>query len=179
MTAPVLTRTIFDGAALTRALDAQRTLQGLRWPGVAAVITAQSAELRAATGDHDLCAGALVRTVQRQTMSCQYALMLLRWLDRVPEDFLTSAAVDVEAERLPVAGPHERLRWDLPALHAEVNDARGELGLTWSALATLLDCSPNQLTNLKKARDADMDLVMRVTQWLARPSVRFIRAVSW
>jgi hypothetical protein len=35
------------------------------------------------------------------------------------------------------------------------------------------------LTNLKTARVADMDLTMRVTQWLAKPAAEFIHAAEW
>lgn len=112
-------------------------------------------------------------------MSCQYALVLLRWIRRVPEDFTVGAIVDVGDTRLPEVGPDRRLRWDLGALHAALNEHRQEQGLTWAALAGTLDCTPNRLTNLKTARPADMGLVMGVTQRIGQPAARFIRASDW
>ncbi|HJQ41865.1 MAG TPA: hypothetical protein VJ831_02170, partial [Jatrophihabitantaceae bacterium] len=96
-------------------------------------------------------------------MSCQYALILLRWIGRAPEEFLTGPVVDVGDVRLPKAGPDRRLRWSLPELHTALNERRGEHELTWGALAEELDCTPARLTNLRTARLADMDLTMRIT----------------
>ncbi len=169
----------FDGEALIAALDAQRVARGLDWNGLAQELYAQSHELNAELLDHAVCPGALVRTARRGTMSCQYALMLLRWIDRPPEDFLAGRAAHVGDARLPNAGPDRRLRWDLPQLHAAVNEQRHERQLTWAALGDELGATANRLTNLRTARQADMDLVMRMTQWLRQPAARFIHPVRW
>jgi hypothetical protein len=76
-------------------------------------------------------------------------------------------------------GTDSRLRWNLNELHAALNDERRERNLTWAAVADELDCTPARLTNLKTARFADMDLAMRVTQWLGRPAADFIRPAPW
>jgi len=147
---------VFDGRALVDALDRARLGHDLGWPELADGITMQSRELRARSGDHDVCSGALVRTVRRWTMSCQYALMLLQWLDRAPEHFLSGpSTVEPGAwGRLPVAGPDRRLRWDLPALHADLQRARVERGWTWSTLAEHLECTPGRLTTTDGRRGA-------------------------
>jgi hypothetical protein len=126
-----------------------------------------------------MCPGALVRTAKRGTMSCQYALILLRWIDRAPEEFLTGPVVQVGDVALPEAGPDSRLRFDLPSLHAALDEQRRERGLTWAALAGELGCTPSRLTNLRTARLADMELTMRVTQWLGRPAAAFVRPAAW
>jgi hypothetical protein len=46
-------------------------------------------------------------------------------------------------------------------------------------LAEALDCTPSRLTNLRTARLADMDLVMRITQWLGQPAAAFIQPARW
>jgi hypothetical protein len=170
---------VFDGEAMIRVLDAQRAERGLDWNGLADALYEQSSDLNAELGGNHLCQGALVRTANRGTMSCQYALIILRWINRPPEDFLTTPAVDVGDRRLPAAGPDKRLRWDLPVLHAALDEHRREHGLTWAALAGELGCTPNRLTNLKTARLADMDLTMRVTQHLRRPAAAFVYPASW
>jgi hypothetical protein len=104
---------------------------------------------------------------------------MLRWLGRAPEEFLTGPAIDVGDTRLPEPGPGSRLRWDLGQLHAALDAQRRERGLTWSDLAAILGCTPSRLTNLRTARQADMDLAMRVTQWLERPAAAFIHAAQW
>jgi hypothetical protein len=170
---------VFDGVAMIEALDAQRAERGLGWTALADEMWRQSADLNAQRGDHALCPGALVRTAKRGTMSCQYALIILRWIGRPPEDFLTGAVKDVGDARLPEAGPDRRLRWDLGQLHAALNEQRGKCQLTWAQLAAELDCTPSRLTNLRTARLADMDLTMRITQWLGQPAARFVHAAEW
>ena len=170
---------VFDGDALIAALNAQRAERGLDWNALADELWAQSADLNAELADNCLCQGALIRTAKRGTMSCQYALILLRWIGRAPEDFLVGPVSDIGDTRLPAAGPDSRLRWDLPALHAVVNEQRQDLGLTWAALAEQIGCTPARLTNLRTARLADMGLIMRVTQWVRQPAARFVRPARW
>lgn len=136
----------------------------------------QSAELNARIFDHAMCPGALVRHVRGGAMSCQYALVLLRWIRRRPEDFLTGPVVDVGDLPLPEAGPDSRLLFDLNQVHGALDERRRTEGLTWAQLADALGCTPSRLTNLRTASLADMDLTMRVTQWLAMPAARFVHA---
>jgi hypothetical protein len=171
---------VFDCGALFEALNCRRRERGLSWGALADELWQQSSALNVQRpDDHPLCGGAVSRLEWRGATSCQYALFMLRWLDRAPEDFLTGPAVDVGGVVLPTAGPDSRLRWDLPELHAALNAERRERGLTWAELADELDCTPARLTNLKTARVADMDLAMRITQWLGRPAATFIHPAGW
>jgi hypothetical protein len=170
---------VFDCAALFSALDAQRRSCGLGWCELADELWQQSSELNARRGDHPLCGGAVARLGQRGATSCQYGLFMLRWLRRAPEEFLTGPVVDVGDVALPEAGPDSRLRWDLPQVYAALSEERRTRGLTWAELAHELNCTPNRLTNLRTARLADMDLAMRVTQWLGRPAAAFIHPAQW
>jgi hypothetical protein len=104
---------------------------------------------------------------------------VLRWLGRPPEDFLTASGTDVGDTRLPIAGPGHRLRWDLGELHGALNEARQRRALTWAALAAELGCTPSRLTGLRTAVFADLDLAMRITQWLGRPAATFIHPAEW
>jgi hypothetical protein len=171
---------VFDCDALISALDAQRAEHGLGWTALAHELWEQSADLNAQLADHSLCPGALVRhAMRRDAMSCQYALIILRWLGRAPEDFLTGPVVDVDDAGLPAAGPDRRLRWDLGQLHTALNEHRRGHQLTWAALAAELDCTPSRLTNLRTARLADMELTMRITQRLGQPAARFVHPAQW
>jgi hypothetical protein len=123
--------------------------------------------------------GAILRLPGRGTISCQYALSMVRWLRRGPEEFLTGPVVDVGDVRLPEAGADRRLRWDLALTHAALDQQRRQRDLTWTRLADELGCTPSRLTNLRTARLADMDLAMRVTQWLGRPAAAFIAPAPW
>lgn len=170
---------VFDFAAFVEAFDTERRARGLGWYELADELWAQSSALNAQLMDHPLCGGAVSRLGTRGATSCQYALFLLRWLGRAPEDFLTRPAVDVGDGHLPEPGPGHRLRWDLNQLYVDLDARRRERGLTWSALARTLGCTPSRLTNLRTARMADLELTMRVTQWLARPAAHYIHAARW
>lgn len=170
----------FDIDAFYAALDTQRRERGLGWYDLADELWEQSEELNAQRpDDHPLCGGAVSRLGNRGETSCQYALFMLRWLGRAPEDFLTGPVVGVGDTQLPDAGVDRRLRWNLPELHAALNERRVERGLTWAELAQELGCTPSRLTNLRTARRADLDLAMRITQWLARPAAAFIGPADW
>ncbi len=116
------------------------------------------------------------RLETRGASSCQYALVMLRWLDRPPEDFLTGAPTQEGDARLPVAGRDSRLHCNLNELHTTLDETRQRKQLTWASLAAQLGCTPNRLTGLRTATLADMELVMRITQWLKMPAAKFIHA---
>jgi hypothetical protein len=180
MLARMRTLPVFDCRALISALDAQRADRGLGWTALADELWQQSSELNAQLADHSLCPGALVRLARRRTsMSCQYSLIILRWIRRAPEEFLTGPVVDVGDVRLPEAGSDSRLRWDLSQVHAALNERRRERELTWAELAEELNCTPGRLTNLRTARLTDMGLTMCITQWLEQPAARFVHPARW
>jgi hypothetical protein len=104
---------------------------------------------------------------------------MLRWLGRPPEDFLTGPVVDVGDVGLPEAGADARFRWNLHQLYTALNEQRTDRRLTWTGLAQELDSTPSRLTNLRTARLADLDLAMRLTQWLGRPAAAFIHPAQW
>jgi hypothetical protein len=47
------------------------------------------------------------------------------------------------------------------------------------ALNSVLDRTPNRLTNVRTARLADMGLAMRVTQWVGQPAARVVHPAGW
>ena len=81
--------------------------------------------------------------------------------------------------RLLGAGADRRLRCDLPQLHAALNVERRRRGITLAESAAAFDCTAARLTNLRTARLADMALVVRITQSLARPAADFIHPPEW
>jgi len=175
----VPTGPVFDFAAFFAAVDAKRRDGGLGWYDVADELWEQSEQLNAERDDHPLCGGAVGRLGDRGATSCQYALFMLRWLSRPPEDFLAGPPRQVGDTVLPQAGPGSRLRWDLPQLHEALNEERCARRLTWTQLAQELSCTPGRLTNLRTAKAADLELTMRVTQWLGRPAADFVKSAAW
>lgn len=170
---------VFDFPQFFGAVDSERRRRDLGWYDVADELWEQSEQLNAERDDHPLCGGAVGRLGDRGATSCQYALFMLRWLGRPPEDFLVGSPRQVGGTALPDAGPDTRLRWDLAALYEALAEERRARGLTWAQLAQELGCTPARLTNLRTARMADLELTMRVTQWLRRPAAEFIRPMPW
>ena len=78
----------FDFAAFFAAVEDARRERDMGWYDLADQLWDQSAQLNAERRDHPLCGGAVSRLGARGETSCQYALYLLRWLGRAPEEFL-------------------------------------------------------------------------------------------
>jgi hypothetical protein len=170
----------FDVEALYSALDDKRNSVGISWPAVANHLWSLSSELNDRRRDHPISPATLTNMAKKPRISCQHALFMLRWLGRTPESFLRGATVDDERFALPSAGPDRRLRWSLKLLYASMDVKRRQDGLTWSALAAILACSPNQLTGLRTAKFAtDMNLAMRIVQWIGQPAANFVYVATW
>jgi hypothetical protein len=170
----------FDIGALYSALDDKRNNLGLSWQAVANQIWELSSDLNDRRRDHPISPSTLTNMAKSPRTSCQHALFMLRWLGRAPESFLTGATGDDERFALPEVGPDRRLRWALKLLYASMDDKRRQDGLTWPAVAATLGCSPNQLTGLRTAKFAtNMDLAMRIVQWLGRPAADFVYPATW
>ncbi len=167
----------FDVASLFAALDTQRQARGLSWSGVARECWEQSHLLNDLRRDHPISPATLTNIAKRQNTSCQHALFVLRWLGRSPESFVVGAKHEAP---LPSAGPDRRLRWNLRALHAALDEQRRDRRLTWAELARELDCTPSQLTGLRSARFATgMRLAMRIVGWLERSAADFVYVARW
>jgi hypothetical protein len=52
------------------------------------------------------------------------ALFILRWLERVPEQFVSGIRRNGDDDALPLLGPDRRLRWNLKALYDALNARR-------------------------------------------------------
>jgi hypothetical protein len=175
----VSTATDFDVVALHVALDHRRRAEELSWPGVARALWAQSAVLNERRGDHPISAATVTSMLRRGDTTCQHALFMLRWLDRAPEDFIADPVAGTRAP-LPAADAAHRPRWNLERLYAALDAARTRREATWKQAAAHLDCTPSQLTGLRRARFAiGMRLAMRICQSLKRPATTFIDVASW
>ena len=170
----------FDAVALFEALDSQRRDRALSWQGVAQELWDQSAALNARRDDHPISASTVTGMAKQRDTSCQHALFMLRWLGRTPESFMPGSTADAKRTALPFAGPDRRLRWDLQKLYDALDSRRRERSFTWRQLALELQCTPSQLSGIKRARFAiGMRLAMRIVTWLDRPARDFVHAASW
>lgn len=170
----------FDGIGLFQALDAERTKRGVSWRAVANEMWQMSAVLNAERLDHPISPSTIVNLGKRGGTSCQHALVMLRWLGRTPESFLTGTTHETQHTALPVAGPDRRLRWRLKKMYAALDARRREREMSWPQLAAELRCTPSQLTGLRTARYATgMTVAIRIVQWLERPAADFIYAAKW
>jgi hypothetical protein len=169
----------FDIPACFAALDAQRLERGLTWSRVARELWAQTPELNARRDDHPISPSTITGMAKRGDTTCQHALCMLRWLGRVPEDFVPGVVVGARHALPPVDGAH-RLRWSLRKLYDALDERRHEHAMTWPAVAAELRCSPNQLTGIRTAKYAiGMRLGMRICGWLDRPAADFVYPAEW
>jgi hypothetical protein len=169
----------FDAVALYRALDERRAAHQLTWTGAARDMWRLSSVLNDQRDDHPISPSTISNMERRANISCQHALFMLRWLERTPESFLAGDTTR-EVAALPEVGPDRRLRWTLQGLGEALNAKRLREALTWPELASVLRCTPNQLTGLRTAKFATgMTLAMRITQWLDRPAADFVYAATW
>lgn len=170
----------FDAGALYAALDARRVELGLSWRQVADQLWNLSADLNAQRHDHPISPSTLTTIAKKPRTSCQHALFMLRWLDRSPESFLDGASGNDPRFALPRAGRDRRLRWSLKLLYKTMDEKRRHEALTWPLLGATLGCSPNRLTALRTAKFAtDMDLAMRIVQWIGCPAAEFVYLAKW
>lgn len=101
----MLSASVFDFTAFFAVVDAERDRRSLSWYDVAGELWEQSAQLNAARSDPPLCGGAVGRLGDRGATSCQYALFMLGWLARPPEDFLVGQPRQAGDTTRPLAGP--------------------------------------------------------------------------
>lgn len=171
----------FDALDLHSALDARRIELGLSWRQVTDQLWELSSELNDRRRDHPISPSTLASMAKRGDTTCQHALFMLRWLGRTPESFLRGMTGGDDVRfALPSAGADRRLRWKLKRLYEAMDERRRREKLTWPQLATVLGCTPSQLTGLRRAKFATgMELAMRICQWLGRPAADFIYAATW
>ena len=162
----------FDLRALQAALEEARHARGLSWAEVAAEINAPFAHMTSLPISVTTIRG----MAQKRSVTSAVVLQVLRWLGRTPESFLAPAA-DELGKSLPMAGPDQVLRFDTRALHAALDQARRERGMTWRQVAAELPgFTPSMLQNLATGPLIGFPRVMTLTQWLGRPAAAFVRA---
>jgi hypothetical protein len=104
---------------------------------------------------------------------------MLRWPDRVPENFVAGVEL-TDAMALPGVSPDRRLPWNLSSLYEALEAGRREQQLTWKELARILRCTDSQLIGRRTARlAANMMLAMRIVQWVGPPAAGFVYTSTW
>jgi len=162
----------FSLAALYAALDEQRRLRGLSW----------SAAVREMSGpftqgaSRPLAASTVTTLRTKPIAEGDGVLQMLRWLGRTPESFVAGQSRDVGAP-LPLVGPHQVLRLDTRRLHAALNAARAERGMTWAEVADAIGgrATQSSLAHLAKGGRTGFPHVMHLTKWLDAPLAHFVR----
>jgi hypothetical protein len=167
--------------ALCAALDEARAAGGLSWTDVVAAINAPFKFVPSIPINLSTIRG----MGGRASVTSAVVLQVLRWLGRPPESFLAGRfappiAMDAAAEALPDVGPQRILRFDTKAIHAALDEARRERGLTWRQVAAELPgFKAGMLTSLATGPAIGFPRVMRITQWLDRPAAEFMRGYDW
>jgi len=162
----------FSLAALYNALDEERTSRGLSW----AAAVRQMSEPFTQGGSRPLAISTVTGLRTKAAAEGDGVLQMLRWLSRVPESFIDGASAD-GGTPLPAVAPHQVLRLDTRRLHAALNAARVERGLTWTQVANAIGARTTQstLVHLSKGGRTGFPHVMRLTRWLNAPLADFVR----
>jgi len=166
--------------ALCAALDEARTARGLTWVDLVAELNAPFKFVPSIPTSLSTIRG----MGGKSSVTSAVVLQVLRWLGRSPESFLRgrppAAGAGASAEALPDVGPQRILRFETKGLHAALDEARRERGLTWRQVsAELPGFKEGMLTNLATGPAIGFPRVMRVTQWLGRPTADFTRGYDW
>lgn len=172
----------FDGVSLWRALDTQREERGLTWSGVTRQLRDLDAGLAARLGkqNHPIAASTIAKMGTGQPPGCHFALGYLRWLDAIPEAFLTTGDPLGLAAPLPSVDSFHRLRWDVPRLAGAMNERRRVEGVTWQELANQLGVYPGPLSSLTRLKyGTSMTMAMKLTQWLGCSAATYVYAAKW
>jgi hypothetical protein len=161
----------FDMAALHAALDEQRRSRGLTWAGATREINRPDARPVL----HPISVSSVTGTRHGRGGEGNIVLELLLWLDRTPESFVPGhPAPSTPDKLLRQPDPDRRLRWDVPALHAALDERRRDRGLTWKQVADeIAGFTPAMLTGLARGRHVVFPRVMRLVAWLDRPAASF------
>jgi hypothetical protein len=164
----------FDIKALHEALDAERRARDLNWIDLAAEIN----EPFNGTSSIPISVATIRNMQGKRSVTSAVVLQVLRWLKRTPESFLAGPEfAPAEEEPVRTPGPSRILRFDTRALHAALNAARVEQGMTWKQVAgELPGFTESMLTNLATGPLIGFPRVMLITQWLRRPAASFVRA---
>lgn len=170
----------FDLQGFFVAVDTRRRNEGLSWSALAAEVWALSHDLSELRGDHPISPATLRGLSVGRGVSCQHALFILRWLGVPPEAFVPLPHPNTLEAPLPQADKFHRLRWNLRKLYKTLDAARTKRAATWQQTASLLQCTPSQLTGLRSAKFAtSMVLAMRIAQALHLPAAHFVDVAQW
>lgn len=163
----------FSLAALHAAIDEQRHARGLSW---AAAVRQMSSPF-GRVGSRALAVSTVVGIRNKGVAEADGVLGMIRWLDRTPESFVPgSPFANDAAAKLPDVSPLV-LRMDTKKLHAALNAARIERGLTWKELSREIHgSSVNTLTGLAVNERTGFPNVTWITGWLGQPLALFTRA---
>jgi hypothetical protein len=166
----------FDMKAFHAALDAERQARRLSWTE----LTAQINEPFNGTSSIPISVTTIRNMQGKRSVTSAVVLQILRWLKRSPESFLLGRkSAPSKNELLPAPGPSRILRFDTRALHAALNAARVEQGMTWRQVADELPgFTESMLGNLATGPLIGFPRVMLITQWLRRPAASFVRVTA-
>jgi hypothetical protein len=166
----------FDMHALYETIDSERESRGLGWADVLRELN----EVFQDKPSRPFALSTIKGIRDKRSVTGAVVLQLLRWLGRAPEDFIRDGVPLTESTALPEIADTQVLRVDTKALHAAVEAARVERGLTWMQVASeLRDTQAPMLTNLAKGPLIGFPQVTRITQWLGVPVATCVRGYDW
>ncbi len=155
---------------LCAALDAARAARGLSWTELVAEINAPFTFVPSIPISLSTIRG----MGGKVSVTSAVVLQVLRWLGRSPESFLKGRAappgVDASAEALPDVGPQRILRFDTKGMHAALDEARRERGLTWRQVAQRAARIQGRHAHESRDRAGDRVSARHANHAVARPA---------
>jgi hypothetical protein len=160
----------FDLAALAEALDARRSELGLTWQELAIQVTDRPSR----GSDRRIAASTFKDMSRRGSVRDTVVLQALRWLGRTPESFVPG--LGETPEHVIADNDTGRPALDTRAIYLAMDERRAKRALTWRDVADELGggFNPAMLTRLSGGTHIGFPRVMRIFQWLDRPTAEFI-----
>jgi hypothetical protein len=146
----------FDSPALYRVLNGRRQFHGLSWNEVSKKIGVAASTIR--------------RLEKGGPMETDGILAMLRWVEKVPEDFIQGAKATSSA------GPLCPGRFNCKALFKALDEHRRSRGMTWLELAKEIgNVSPPMLTRLSKGGRIEVNVMVALVGYLGCTVQSFTR----
>ncbi|MGE0599623.1 MAG: hypothetical protein AB7J35_05720 [Dehalococcoidia bacterium] len=145
-----------DIAALGKALDAERTRRRLTWVEVGKQLGIPTVRAMV-TGSHIQADG---------------AVLVLQWLGKRCDEFVVRPGGNPApwADRAELQGPPPLFaRFDTIKLHAALDRARRERGLTWGVVAAELGTMPGVIARFTKGGRTNAQLMVAAAEWAGEP----------
>lgn len=147
-------RPYLDAGALQQALDNERIVRGMSWAAVAREV--------------HYSVSSILSMTRRAQIEADAVVLLLQWMKRRCDDFVVHPdrppARNIKGSSQPGVPPLFA-RFDTIALHAALDRARNERGLSWQEVADELGVSAGVIARFTKGGRTNANLMVAAADW--------------